>query len=172
MNALSYALPVLIGGGLSERGKPSIEERERFITLYSPYLSHFYEEIAIKVPREVDSALRRSYVQAFLALTLRWPLEVKGRSTDEFWTGCIFDDGLSANDPRKLINRQFVSYRIASSTTRNGGSMSRLQGFKAMSLAYNAYMSGRTLAFTRINAGIDKISIAGVPSDTSKWIAG
>lgn len=171
LNALSYAVPILLSGGVAESVAPSIEIRERIISLYAPYMINFYANIAVKVPREVDSALRRSYVQAFIALTMRWPSESKDNTTAEFWRGCIFDDGLTANDPRKLINRQFVSYRIAASTANRGGSMSRLQGFRAMSFAYNAYVSGRTLAFTRINAGGDKIKITGVPSDFAKWTA-
>jgi hypothetical protein len=177
IDALSGSLALILTGGtgdLPRSSSPSLEERKRLIELYAPFVRKTITAIG-SMSGLMNQPMRRSYVQAFMALTSRYPITAGfgDRTTEAFWTGMVADDGLAATDPRKLVHTHLLTSKVAGrSLIKNTKEMvTSTGGFRLLTLAYNAYIEGRSLKFLRVNGtGEEALTILGVPKDADVWI--
>jgi hypothetical protein len=144
-------------------------EVDRVAMLYAPYLRAFYDAVLPKVPDGTDTGFYRATSHALLMLTLRWPRAESSRTTNMFWSGAMYDDGLAATDARKAANRILTSFRIIAPNVTRANAVTSLQNIRALAYTYNAYLENRSLKYPKVTSGpIPKIN--GVPEDMTQWI--
>lgn len=110
-----------------------------------------YEAI-MGAPRQSSAAVTRAGSMSVALFTARY----QPRMAAEFWGGVAKDDGLRADDPRKVLLRWVIN-------NPSRGSSNRATQIRAAANAWNAFFLGRTL--THLKPSISELRILGTPLD-------
>lgn len=174
---LSNVLPHLKSGCTRRRTGYNfgMDEDERFekMPVYGPYMRELLDLIDGARTKHRARMLRASTL-AIALLTLRFsaPLSLArgGRSVHQFWTGMAFDNGLMADDPRKVALQHILDYEIdIGDTNKTGHQRTAAYSSRYVAQCFTAYMERRSIKFTRVYDEVSPLGIYGVPPEPEKW---
>jgi hypothetical protein len=95
--------------------------------------------------------MSRSAAVAMLFLTIRYQPE----TATKFWSGIVNNSGLSPGMPQHTAFNELHN--------SGGRDTTMAEQFAAMSLAWNAYVDGRSVGFLRVFCGPIKVTVKGTP---------
>ncbi len=139
------------------------DDQLRLIREYGEYAETYFD-IAVGRPKHMRHSIERSATLAVALVTLRYAYPTMGDMVTDFWKGAIFDDGLSAKDPRKAANVHLL-------TTGMGGGgqgytiQTKTPEYSSRYIAncWNAWVDKREIGWTKVMDQHVPIIIRGTP---------
>lgn len=109
-----------------------------------------YLEVIAGCRREIRHRLERGATLGVALVTFRYSALVFGSTRIEtFWNGVAMDDGLRANDPRKVANRHLIEYGMIGGSGTTLKSTSPAFSARYLATCFNAYLSNRNTNYVK-----------------------
>jgi len=144
----------------------AIEDLQEWIRYYVDAAELYWEAID-GAPGFLRSPLDRAATMSVALVTCKFGSISYGEDkTFDFWRGIALDDGLSANDPRKVANRHLLTAVMSSGNGGNRDGANRVTpAYSARYLAncWNAWIENRKIGSTNVRDVAQDIHILGTP---------
>lgn len=177
INALNAAVR-FIDVGLSPATNYNLTRMEglRLIRLYAPWAREYFNLIK-GAPRSMHSSLKRQSTLAVALLSLRYSSvsakALRAPNVNDFWEGIATDDGISADDPRKIAGRHLFTTTMSSGSVVPGVVSHASPHYSARYLiqCFNAFMERRAIKKSaKVINDRAPIRMWGVSGNTEEWI--
>lgn len=145
-----------------------------YLTTYAPTMRD-YSAMTDGCEARMRPGLFRAATVAIALLTMRFAApyaKSRGKpAVEDFWRGVIFDDGLTATDPRKFANRHLRDSTMSSAaqSSANRVFVTAPRSSRYLAQCFNAYMDSRQVKMVKVMDDTTPLKIYGVPVAQDAW---
>lgn len=109
-----------------------------------------YVDLFERSIKKIQAGLRRRGTGSVILVTFKESWIHYGNKVDEFWNGVALDDGLRANDPRKLVVNHLLTTKVSGGGAKGTGIVSASYSSRYIANCFNAYVEDRDISRTAV----------------------